>query len=110
MSLYELQGYEGNGKMRIPVYATTTKMGYDRKGIKVFEYFKDNDTTIFQENKKYNLLPAMEDFLNTIVNYPEPVVSSDNLTNDYNTNVLSTMTPEEIEESKKRATMCAAGQ
>jgi len=102
--LYELQGYIGKGKERAPVYARTTKMGYSHKGVKLFEYFKDNGSSMIKKNKvtKYEVI---EDFKDQITELPQQIVTSEVPDNNYRM-TTEDLSPEEKEDATKRGMVC----
>lgn len=102
-NLYELVGYKGEGKGRLPVYAVTSKMGRSEKGIKLYEYFKEDGTTMIPSNR-VSLPDMINDYISGLGNL-SPIVSEEIELSDY---VMTTdhLSEEQKEESNNRAAFC----
>ena len=107
--LYKLEGYEYNGKERLGVYASTNKMGYSEKGMKLFEYFENDNTTMFKENRHYPHSQDTVNYLSGLTSTPSPIVNTDATLNTFKV-TLDNLTPEQKEELIKEAKICASGQ
>lgn len=109
-ALFKLAGYSGLENKKTPVYVRTNKKGRYKKGLKIYEYFKKGDTSMFPENKLKpdETTPAINDYLSGLSLLPEPVIKNLVLKNEF-IDSSEPMTPERKEELLQEKKVCFAG-